>query len=98
VLEDVLPPDAHEADLISVLRASCNIPFYFNGNSLAVGVWLSGHGSHREGDSCLSPELTRPRGSTLQYDVISPGQPISDSELEATYNTLFLAGREASNN
>ncbi|KAJ1389273.1 hypothetical protein B484DRAFT_439921, partial [Ochromonadaceae sp. CCMP2298] len=69
VLEDVLPPDAHEilnnrasncyiayteitpslqpqfvyrfkdkADLISVLRASCNIPFYFNGNSLAVGV------------------------------------------------------------
>eukprot|EP00601_Ochromonadales_sp_CCMP2298_P002405 CAMPEP_0173189718 /NCGR_PEP_ID=MMETSP1141-20130122/11953_1 /TAXON_ID=483371 /ORGANISM="non described non described, Strain CCMP2298" /LENGTH=324 /DNA_ID=CAMNT_0014113763 /DNA_START=126 /DNA_END=1097 /DNA_ORIENTATION=+ len=188
VLEDVLPPDAHEilnnrasncyiayteitpslqpqfvyrfkdkADLISVLRASCNIPFYFNGNSLAVGVrgtkGVDGFftmSPNRFG--CpdtgatereilvtpfsasligLSPELTRPRGSTLQYDVISPdlltsspeiltkkcwpfnflevvrmsvgapaskltpGQPISDSELEATYNTLFLAGREA---
>mmetsp|Transcript_21618 Transcript_21618/g.36215 ORF Transcript_21618/g.36215 Transcript_21618/m.36215 type:complete len:302 (+) Transcript_21618:88-993(+) len=140
-------------DLIEVLRASCNIPFYFNGNNLGINVRgayavdgffstsLNRFGCPETGATDreilvspfsasligLTPELTRPAGSNLVYDIISPdlldrgtggewpfstidvirmsfgapasklnpGQPISDAELEATYEQLFEAGAAA---
>lgn len=137
-------------DVMDCLRASCNIPFYFNGNKL----WTEARGkrcidgffavdfnrfgcpptgaSTREIIVCpfkasvvkLNPWKARGQNSDVEFDLITPdlldrdwwpftakdllllaldaptsrntpGQLISDHELESIYGVLFKAGQEA---
>mmetsp|Transcript_6114 Transcript_6114/g.8548 ORF Transcript_6114/g.8548 Transcript_6114/m.8548 type:complete len:265 (-) Transcript_6114:3423-4217(-) len=80
-------------DLMDVLRASCNIPFYFNGNAPCVGV-RGGGGV----DGFFTVDLPRfgcpPTGSTKMEIIVCPYPASQVGLLPAISTCNYLTHRE----